>query len=151
MRFRSRLALRIPLDMTPLIDIVFQLLVFFILTLRIAQPEGDFDIAPPHRRPETAQSFAQVPPLVVVLRASDEGSLAAVSLNGRSLAGLSALHDEVAKLLAGDPQLAAEASVELSCDEALAYDHTMAAITAVSGTRLADGSIRPLVSRVNFR
>jgi biopolymer transport protein ExbD len=36
MRIRSRLASRVPLDMTPMIDIVFQLLVFFTLTLRIA-------------------------------------------------------------------------------------------------------------------
>ena len=44
---RQRLADKIDINMTPMIDIVFQLLAFFIMTLKIVQPEGDFDVRMP--------------------------------------------------------------------------------------------------------
>ncbi|MFT5528125.1 MAG: biopolymer transport protein ExbD, partial [Pirellulaceae bacterium] len=37
----------IELQMTPMIDIVFQLLVFFIMTFKIVAMEGDFNIKMP--------------------------------------------------------------------------------------------------------
>jgi biopolymer transport protein ExbD len=38
---------KIELQMTPMIDIVFQLLVFFIMTFKIVSQEGDFNIKMP--------------------------------------------------------------------------------------------------------
>ena len=38
---------RITLQTTPMIDIVFQLLVFFIMSFKIVLPEGDFNIRMP--------------------------------------------------------------------------------------------------------
>ena len=40
-------AAKVPIDMTPMIDIVFQLLTFFVMTLKIATSEGDFNIKMP--------------------------------------------------------------------------------------------------------
>ena len=33
-------------NMSAMIDVVFQLLIFFMLTLKIVEPEGDFTISP---------------------------------------------------------------------------------------------------------
>ena len=46
MKIRNRhpTADRIVSQMTPMIDVVFQLLIFFMLTLKIIEPEGNFDI-----------------------------------------------------------------------------------------------------------
>ena len=38
-------------QMAPMIDIVFQLLIFFMLTLKIVEPEGDFSINMPLGKP----------------------------------------------------------------------------------------------------
>jgi len=38
---------KINVPMAPMIDVVFQLLIFFMLTLKIVAPEGDFDINMP--------------------------------------------------------------------------------------------------------
>ncbi|MEZ6121857.1 MAG: biopolymer transporter ExbD [Planctomycetaceae bacterium] len=38
---------KIAVDMSAMIDVVFQLLIFFMLTLKIVEPEGDFDINMP--------------------------------------------------------------------------------------------------------
>ena len=44
---------RIVLQMTPMIDVVFQLLVFFIFTFRIVAQEGDFHVKMPAAAPRT--------------------------------------------------------------------------------------------------
>jgi len=46
MKLRNRVTSgKIALDMTPMIDVVFQLLIFFMCTLKVIEPEGDFDIS----------------------------------------------------------------------------------------------------------
>ena len=42
---------KIELQMTPMIDIVFQLLVFFIMSFKIVAQEGDFNIKMPLAAP----------------------------------------------------------------------------------------------------
>ena len=43
----SQLTEKIDINMTPMIDIVFQLMAFFIMSLKIVQAEGDFDVRMP--------------------------------------------------------------------------------------------------------
>ena len=44
---REALPDKIAIDMTPMIDVVFQLITFFMLTLKDVAVEGDFDIKMP--------------------------------------------------------------------------------------------------------
>ena len=46
-RSRSGDGEKIETQMAPMIDVVFQLLIFFMLTLKIIEPEGDFSISMP--------------------------------------------------------------------------------------------------------
>ena len=139
----------VKLDMTPMIDIVFQLLLFFLLTFHIAQQEGQFDIHMPRRAGPAASSPAALP-LEVRLVSGPGGELAEVRLAGRPLGGLAELHREVRRLLGSDPAAAAASEATLICDEALAYEHCIAAVTAVSGTLQPDGSVQTLVGRIRF-
>jgi biopolymer transport protein ExbD len=150
MRIRSHPQSGVKIDMTPMIDIVFQLLVFFALTLKVASLEGDLAMQPSAERPTGASAPALMPALAVALRADEQGGLRSVELNGRPLASIAALHQEVATNLGADPALAAQTEARLDCDEHLAYEHTIAAVTALSGMRLADGQIQPLVGKVRF-
>ena len=149
MRIRSRLAGRVPIDMTPMIDIVFQLLIFFVLTFRIAQPEGEFEMQMPRGRTAGAAT-SEIPPMIVVLESSDAGALESVSFNNEPLAGLEQLHQRVSSLVAENPHLTTDGRVELRCDHHLAYEHAVAAIDAVSGSRLPDGTVTRLIEQVNF-
>ncbi len=54
----------VELGMTPMIDIVFLLLVFFIFTFNPADREGDFDIL----MPQTARGLPPPPNLVVTVK-----------------------------------------------------------------------------------
>ena len=75
---------KVDLQMTPMIDIVFQLLIFFIMSFKIAVPEGDFSIRMP--QPGPTEPHPQLPPtLTVKLSADDAGELSGVQVNGVTL------------------------------------------------------------------
>jgi biopolymer transport protein ExbD len=141
------------IDMTPMIDIVFQLLSFFIMTLKIGAAEGDFNIKMPLAAPRAGTpDDNQLPPMKIRLRADSAGNLSDLLLNDRSFAGADRwqqLHNHIASLV-GDGSLAASAEVELDCDFALKYEHVIEAITAVSGRIGPDGQIVKLVEKIKF-
>ncbi len=57
----SRSADKIEAQMAPMIDVVFQLLIFFMLTLKIIEPEGDFSVNMPlGQSPTDSQSISTV-------------------------------------------------------------------------------------------
>src|SRR5262245_32400409 len=125
---------KIPIDMTPMIDIVFQLLTFFCMTLRVSEAEGDFNIKMPLAAPRAGVPDPnQLPPMKVRMRADPNGNLIDLVLNERSFSGptrFKQLHNHIASLV-GDGSLAQSAEVELDCDFALKYEFVIEAITAV--------------------
>ena len=81
---------KVQLMMTPMIDIVFLLLVFFILTFKIAEPEGDFNIKMPQAAPvEGPPADTQLQPIKILMTAHPpghgEGHLAALRMGERLL------------------------------------------------------------------
>jgi biopolymer transport protein ExbD len=144
---------KVNIDMTPMIDIVFQLLSFFIMTLKIGAAEGDFYIKMPLAAPRAGTPDPnQIPPIKVRMRADAGGNLAELILNERSFSGadrMKQLHNFVASQV-GDGSLAASAEVELDCDYHLKYEHVIEAITAVSGSVTPDGQITKLVEKIKF-
>ncbi len=143
---------KIPIDMTPMIDIVFQLMVFFILTLKIEEAEGDFHVRMPVRQPGNPSTSAPLPPLKLRMVSTVNGGLGSMHLNGRPIAGFTQLRQEISRLVhsIGDSPETSELEVEIDSDPPLHYRHVIAAITAVSGERTADGAVVPLVKRINF-
>ena len=153
-KFKKRgLADKIPIDMTPMIDIVFQLLTFFCMTLRVSEAEGDFNIKMPLAAPRAGVPDPnQLPPMKIRMRADANGNLIDLVLNERSFNGANRwkqLHNHIASLV-GDGSLAASAEVELDCDYALKYEHVIEAITAVSGSVGPNGDIVRLVEKIKF-
>jgi biopolymer transport protein ExbD len=142
------------MQMTPMIDIVFQLLVFFLLTFKIVSLEGDFHVQMPDGRPAPVQTSDLPLPVSVRLIADDRGELSQIKLNARSLGtDFQALREQVAGLLADGSDrgtLPEQLEVELDCDYGLRYEHAIQAITAVSGFLDAEGNLVPLADRVRF-
>ena len=145
MRFRGtgKAGDKIELQMTPMIDVVFQLLIFFMLTFKIAVPEGDFNVNMPlvAAAPGDPEDFQHE--MKVRLLADDNGLLAGIYLNDRPLLGASpeqliaSLRDDIRQVVelfggVGDP-LDQEPEVELDPDYHLKYEYTMAALSACSG------------------
>ena len=144
----------IELQMTPMIDIVFQLLVFFIMTFKIVSLEGDFNIQMPLAAQDEGLPDENdlLPPMRLTLTAADDGKLSGISLNDRKFTGFRELHDYIASRV-GDagPSGSEDAEVELDCDYHLHYEFAIEAVTAVSGyvDRETDEIVR-LVEKIRF-
>ena len=146
---------KIELQMTSMIDIVFQLLIFFIMTFKIVAQEGDFNIKMPLAAPsEGLQDDTQAPPLKIRIRSDPQGNLAGVTLNDQSFgADWEKLHNYIISYIGtdrGPGSLQATTEVELDCDYDLQYRYVVAAITAVSGYVDSNDNIVKLVEKIKF-
>jgi biopolymer transport protein ExbD len=143
---------RVEQQMTPMIDVVFQLLVFFLLSFKIAALEGDFGIRMAQAGPGTPHS-GWTTPLRVRLTAGPDGELTAIRLGERKLPDFAALRSDMLAIVGtqtGPGSLAAEAEVQLVADYDLDYRHIIGAITAVSGYLDAEGRPVRLIDKVSF-
>jgi biopolymer transport protein ExbD len=144
----------IPLQMTPMIDIVFQLMVFFVFTFKITLPEGDFNIRMPSAQQSTASTPSESPLLKVRLQANAEGELAAVQLGDVSFQGNAPFYQLQSQIrgLIGDAAGPgpSDQEVEIDADFNLKYRYAMNAITAVTGYVDDNGQQHKLVERVRF-
>lgn len=146
---------KIELNMTSMIDIVFQLLIFFIMTFKIVLPEGDFNIRMPLASEQTSAEPSETPTLRLRIRAGDNGLLAGVTLGERSFGNgadaFQQLHLHIRGLVddEGGPGTASEQEVEIDADYDLRYDYIMRAITALSGY-LENGQRHQLIEKIRF-
>ena len=144
---------RINPDMTPMIDVVFQLLTFFMLTLKSVIPDGDFDIRMPLGAAAAAAPDDQlVPPIRVKMTAAADGRLAGMTMNGSPVRDFADLRTKVVSIVGTDTgpnSLAENTEVELDCDYGLSYENVVQAITAVSGM-VRDGQVVELIKKIKF-
>ncbi|QDU55300.1 ExbD/TolR family protein [Aeoliella mucimassa] len=142
---------KIELQMTPMIDIVFQLLVFFIMTFKIVLPEGDFNI----RMPPPAESSNEMPPdtptLTLRMTADETGKLNGLKLGDLSFDTFQQLRAHVRKLVNDEagPGTASDREIELQCDFDLHYEYAINAITAISGY-IENGQQFKLIENIRF-
>ncbi len=160
MKFRKRSSLsKIQLDMTPMIDVVFQLIIFFMCTLKVSEPEGDFEISMPLGAPSaSAPSDAVLPPFKVRMQADASGELASLSFNGENLGGgegaISVLNSKVFRSIQslqalGSDQLEKQ-EVEIDPDYNLNYRYIINAIGACSGRIGENGIHIPYLKSIKF-
>ena len=146
---------KLEMNMTPMIDVCFQLIIFFMLSLRLYSPEGDFSIkmplaAPQQGLPDQTQSL----PVKIRLHADPQGNLAGLQMGQRPISSFPELHRAIRELCGPDRGPAATASqpeVELDCDYNLKFEYVVDALSAVSGY-LADDkqTIVRMIEKVRF-
>ena len=149
----SQLTEKIDINMTPMIDIVFQLMAFFIMSLKIVQAEGDFDVRMPLGAAAAAAPDDQlVPPVRVRLSSNPDGSLAGIKMNDSPVSDFEELRKKVINLVGNDSgpnSIADKTEVELDCDYDLRYENVVRAITSVSG-KVQGGVIVELIKKIKF-
>jgi biopolymer transport protein ExbD len=148
------------LQMTAMIDIVFQLLVFFIMTFKIVTPEGDFNIKMPLSAPSKGQPDPDmIPPIRVRLIAQSSGRLANIQMGEQNFSrNFQALNQEIRQMAgadnAGGPNDADALEVEIDADYNLRFEYVIDTITAVSGYVAKGPDGRPkivkLVEKIKF-
>jgi biopolymer transport protein ExbD len=144
----------VPIDMTPMIDVVFQLLTFFVMTFKVVEQEGDFNVKMPLAAPRAGLPDDKLlPPFKLRLKASSNGGLAEISLNDKTFSKLNDLRGHISSIIGderGPGSIQTTAEVEIDADYELQYQNVMAAITAVSGMRGPDGVVTKLVEKIKF-
>jgi biopolymer transport protein ExbD len=137
--------------MTPMIDVVFQLLIFFVLTFRIVLPEGDFGIKIPPSNSNAVKPDLPQTPIKVRLIADENGELKEMFINNVSIGkNFKELRARVLMTIgmAENPN-ENEIEVELTPDDKLKYTYVIKAMTHITG-ELKNGRIVKICDRVRF-
>ena len=167
MRFRNTKSERedIRLQMVPMIDIVFQLLVFFVLTFRPTVMEGDFNIRMPLANTQaTPIDDLLDEPVVVELKSDANRNLSEITVTAAGntvtwqrdeanpMGVFQSLNNFVIGLIpnAADPTASNELEAEIVSDYDLRYGETVKAIEAVSGYKDGDEIVK-LIEKIKFR
>lgn len=144
---------KVEMQMTPMIDIVFQLLTFFVMSFTIATQEGDFNIKMPLAAMAANTEAPPLPPIKVRLIASADGSLGGIRMGEQPMPGFKQLNEAIAGIVGTSAGPSVEESpyeVELDCDYNLRYENVVAAITAVSGQVDKQGHVVKLIEKLKF-
>src|SRR5215213_7410253 len=127
---------QVALQMTPMIDIVFQLMVFFVFTFKISLPEGDFNVRMPAQAGVAAVP-SETPLLKVRLRANENRDLAGLELGDVQITGANPFYELQSRIRGMADDSAGPGSVdqevEIESDYNLKYRYVMNAMTAITG------------------
>lgn len=143
---------KVELQMTPMIDIVFQLLVFFIMTFKLVVQEGDFNVKMPAAAPSATAIVEELPPMKLKLTSNADGTLAGIRLNDQGFSDFATLRRHVLGVLGSDQgpgSLRDKAELEIDADYRLHYEFVVAALTAVTGYLENDQPVK-LIEKIRF-
>jgi len=140
------------LNMTSMIDIVFLLLIFFVMTFKIVELEGDFSVRMPLAGNDSVAMDSTELPLKLRMRADELGRLTSISLNEIDLGqDFDQLRGNVISLIGTSTPIEGDdgPEIEIDTDYNLRYEYVIRAITAVSGYK--DGNeVVKLIEKIKF-
>ena len=142
-------------NMSAMIDVVFQLLIFFMLTLKIVEPEGDFNINMPASGAPSQNQDMQLPDIKVRLEANQDGTLRQIVFGRNALGNgpdaFKRLNLEIAKLVNGgaDP-MAKDMEVEINADYNLHFSNVVNAVGACTGRLNENGEVVKYIEKIKF-
>ena len=153
----------VKMQMTSMIDVVFLLLAFFVVTYKTPEVEGDFNI----RMPANAQSTAvpeldELSPVIVKLTADANGQLTGIIFGENKLEDMKSLRASVFRYVVRNgvsfqeaysgavPEFRDDLEIELDCDANLRYEYTVEVITAVTGYLNSQDQVVKMVEKVKF-
>ena len=148
---------KVDIPMAPMIDIVFQLLIFFMLNLKIVAPEGNFNINLPITAPSQNQKEdVNLPDIKVGLRSDRDGNLTQLTLGSKNLgnddAAFERLNKEILQIIGrpGNP-LTKDVEVEIDADYEVHYRFVVKAISKCTGRMdLQTKQIARYVEKIKF-
>jgi len=135
-RKTGRTESRISLEMTPMIDVVFQLLIFFMFTFKIVSVEGEFAITMPAAEQgsaaPTSENLTALPDIEVRLSAAENGELAAIQVGDNRLESIDELAATLKAIVGDDPEIAADVELRIDAPDNLKYGAVVGTINAAA-------------------
>lgn len=151
-------AAEVDIPVTPMLDMAFQLLTFFILTYRPAPTEGQFGMnllpaapvikmdaaAPPDTNAEANPDVpASLRTMTTQLRANPDGSLGRVTIEENELQGMDELRARLKEILDPSQELPFEQAL-IQADPKLKYEELMKVIDVFSSLKITKISFSEL-------
>lgn len=129
---------KVEIPMAPMIDIVFQLLIFFMLNLRIVSPEGNFNINMPLGQAGALSEPDGLPDIKVGLHSDLNGNLTALTLGQKNLGNDEAAFDRLGEEILGiigrpGAPMAKDVEVEIDADYETHYRYIIKAMSRCTG------------------
>jgi biopolymer transport protein ExbD len=158
MNFRKRMTkpARIGLPMAPMVGVVFLLLIFFLLNLKVISPEGNPAANLPIIVSGPSAMEQRQPDIKVGLRSDRDGNLLEVTLDSRNLGNddtaFELLNREILRIVSrpGRP-LSKDVEVEIDADFETQYKYVVRAISKCSGRYDPDSKqIARFVEKIKF-
>lgn len=156
LRSSGREVEKIEPQMAPMIDVVFQLLIFFMLTLNIVEPEGDFNVNMPITDDSSQSDDTPQFDIKVRLVANEDGSLNTIRLGQVNLGNgpnvFAGLNNEILKII-GRPNnpITKDMEVEIEADYNLHFEYTLKAVSACTGRLDSSGNhIIRYIEKIKF-
>ena len=140
------------LNMTSMIDVVFLLLIFFVMTFKIVELEGDFSVRMPLAGSDSMTMDPTDLPLKLRLQADENGKLTTMSLNEINLGtDFDQLRANVVELIGTTAPVEGEdgPEIEIDTDYNLRYEYVIRSITAVSGYK-QNKEVVKLIEKIKF-
>ena len=138
--------------MTSMIDVVFLLLIFFVMTFKIVELEGDFSVRMPLAGSDSMTMDPTDLPLKLRLQADENGKLTTMSLNEINLGtDFDQLRANVVELIGTTAPVEGEdgPEIEIDTDYNLRYEYVIRSITAVSGYKQGKEVVK-LIEKIKF-
>ena len=138
--------------MTSMIDVVFLLLIFFVMTFKIVELEGDFSVRMPLAGSDSMTMDPTDLPLKLRLQADENGKLTTMSLNEINLGtDFDQLRANVVELIGTTAPVEGEdgPEIEIDTDYNLRYEYVIRSITAVSGYK-QNKEVVKLIEKIKF-
>ncbi len=130
---------RVELQMTPMIDVVFQLLIFFLFTFKIRPIEGEIAVTMPPPEAGQAQQSEEITVadrIHIKLQAGAGGQLANILVEEQAVGTDLAALGRVLRELAGNPP-PEDLEAEIDADGRLLYGHVIQVATVVMRSGIA--------------
>lgn len=131
---------KVNLEMTPMIDVVFQLLIFFMFTFKIVTVEGEFAITMPAAEQgsaaPTSENITVLPDIQVQLLAGENGDLAAIQVGDTNVKSMDELAATLKAIVGDDPQMAGDVEMKIIAPDNLKYGNVVAAINAAARVKI---------------
>jgi biopolymer transport protein ExbD len=161
MSLKKRKQDEVELQVTPMLDMAFQLLTFFILTFKSAPTEGQFAMnllpaapaikmdaaAPPNTDAKNNDVPALLKTMTTQLRANPDGTLGKVTLEELEVDGMDQLKVKLAEILDPAQKLDFEQAL-IQADPNLKYEELMKVIDVFSSLKITKISFGELDARV---
>lgn len=151
----SGLPSKVDIPMSPMIDIVFQLLIFFMLNLKIIAPEGNFNVNMPIGIAPPSDTADPIIDIKVKLQADDAGNLAQIFLGENPLGNDDRAFERLnSEILRSVPPpgaaMAQKVEVEIDADYDLRYEYVIKAVSKCTGRLDSKGKVIRFVEKIKF-